>query len=378
MNPRRSSPRLDFPVATLLLASLACRGPESPTLAASRSEPALAVLPGIQVAPAESTVAPAQSQTATAPSQAAPADEEPLPEGLEAWIGRPGGSSISISADEYSAYLRERFGSEPLRDLIYERLLSDEAATTGIDVDRDAIASSVEAAWDNLLQSRARGDLSALQDELRSAGFSPEAYRARMLVDATRETLENEIVLAQRQPTEAQVQDLFERRYGPGGERRDVRHLLRTRARTKAERITAGDSVASLSTPRLDQLIGERIAALLIEVKGGADFAELARIHSHDQSTAMSGGLIQAYNGALYGPNFAQPIKNAAPGELLGPIQGSSGIHLAQVESVVVTELTPELRAELLAELMAQQTTPKERYDLRLRLLGSATIRMAD
>lgn len=73
-----------------------------------------------------------------------------------------------------------------------------------------------------------------------------------------------------------------------------------------------------------------RLVALKERLTHGADFAELARLHSNDLSAAKGGDLGWLNPGDTV-PEFEQAMKSLKPGEVGEPVQSPFGWHLIQV-----------------------------------------------
>lgn len=70
---------------------------------------------------------------------------------------------------------------------------------------------------------------------------------------------------------------------------------------------------------------------LLQELSRGADFAELAKLHSQDQASAEKGGDLDWFaRGAMVKP-FEDAAFAASPGDLIGPVQSKFGLHIINV-----------------------------------------------
>jgi len=136
----------------------------------------------------------------------------------------------------------------------------------------------------------------------------------------------------------AQVKDRFETQ-----ERRKARHIL----------VTASDG--------LDDAAAEKKAKELYEkVKGGADFAQLAKENSKDPGSAAQGGdLGFAQRGMFVGP-FEDALFSMQPGEVRGPIKTQFGYHVIKLDEIeagklkTFEEARPELEAEFRKEKSQQ------------------------
>lgn len=73
-----------------------------------------------------------------------------------------------------------------------------------------------------------------------------------------------------------------------------------------------------------------RLVALKERIAHGADFAELARLHSNDLSAAKGGDLGWLNPGATV-PEFERAMNSLKPGEVGEPVQSPFGWHLIQV-----------------------------------------------
>lgn len=303
--------------------------------------------------------------------RAAPRPEaEPVPDGVAALID----DELVITLDEYKDHLLTLYGKRPLEELVYRRLLEREADRLGVAVEAAAVEAAVEEQWHQLLELRHRGRLEDVERELGEAGYTPATYRASLRSRARIEALEAAIVEAGRVVTEEQVAERFERDFGAGGVRVEVRHIYLNRARLKADLIRAGADPTALDNAALDVELEQRAEALLGELEAGADFEALARAHSHDLSVQQNGGFIPGYNYRRYGEPLAQAVRAAAVGEPTGPVHSMSGLHLIEVTARTVTDLE-SVRDELAATLAAEPASWKERGELRARLFGQAVIR---
>ena len=71
---------------------------------------------------------------------------------------------------------------------------------------------------------------------------------------------------------------------------------------------------------------------LMQEIREGEDFAEIAEAESTDQPTASLGGDLGVFSKGRMVPAFDSAVFAAAPGQLVGPVQTSFGLHVIEVQ----------------------------------------------
>ena len=113
----------------------------------------------------------------------------------------------------------------------------------------------------------------------------------------------------------------------------------------------------------------EKMEAILAEARKGADFAQLARVHSEDASAAQDGDL-----GFFPRGKMVKPFEDAAfalqPGEISDVVETRFGLHVIWVEERQEPRLLPEedVREQIRAYLAAmgrQQDVDKQIEALR-------------
>ncbi|MFN3325534.1 MAG: peptidylprolyl isomerase [Bryobacteraceae bacterium] len=95
---------------------------------------------------------------------------------------------------------------------------------------------------------------------------------------------------------------------------------------------------------------------LLKQIKGGADFAELARKHSDDPGSAARGGDLDWIVRGQTVKNFEDTAFSLKPKEISDVITTEYGFHIIQVQDKEVARLRPfeEVRGELVREIQRQ------------------------
>lgn len=124
-------------------------------------------------------------------------------------------------------------------------------------------------------------------------------------------------------------------------ERVRVRHILiKTQGKPKAD----------------EPILRAKAEALLKQLKGGADFAELAKKNSDDTSSAVKGGEVGWVTRGQMVPNFEKAAFSLKPGELSGIVETEYGYHIVQGEEKqeAHTQTFEEARPQLLLEAKKQ------------------------
>lgn len=275
-----------------------------------------------------------------------------------------------ITLADYGRYLVERYGREPLTRLIDRHLVRREAARRGISVEDAAVEAAVESAWQSFLE-RARGDEAALVADVERSGFRVEEYRARLREEARDELLQQALCKADREVTDEDVRARYVREYGEDGNRVEVRHLLLTPARLRADLLAKGASQAELSQDRIDQRLRELAEVALERLTKGEDFAAVATSMSHDIAAPVTGGEIANYNYRPYGEPFANAVRAAEVGVPVGPVRSSAGYHVIEVTARTHTAF--EDIADSLRETLTTEPAGYEEVEALLRRLRAAS-----
>jgi peptidyl-prolyl cis-trans isomerase SurA len=116
-----------------------------------------------------------------------------------------------------------------------------------------------------------------------------------------------------------------------------------------------------------DEEARRRLLILKERIDNGADFAELARLHSNDGSAPKGGDLGWLYPGDTV-PEFERAMDALKPGEVSAPVQSPFGWHLIQVRDRRVEQVSAE-RQRLLARQAIKERKADEAYQDWLRQL---------
>ncbi len=235
-----------------------------------------------------------------------------------------------------------------LQRMVDQELLVQEARRdTSVRVTEVEVQGAVEETVRNVRQNFTSE--SEFQQQLRLAGFTSAEEWRRWLADNQRRQIYSQRLLESRRqagklrsipPTEQQMHDFFEANRSNAQPRPPVvsfRQIViapqpdstaRVRARAKAE-------------------------SLLVLLRGGADFAEMARQVSDDSASRAAGGELGWFRRGVMVKEFEQVAFSLRPGTMSQVVETDFGFHIIKVERtqpaevfarhiLIMPDLTPE------------------------------------
>ncbi len=291
----------------------------------------------------------------------------PLPADIVARLG-----SEEIGLQEYQDYLYQRMGKRPLHQLIDSKLVQQEARRYDIQIEESAVQAAVE---ERLQQARQGRPEEEFLRNLRQGGLNLELFTHNLHDDVVQELTLNALVRATRVPTDTLLQQAFESKYGPGGSKVEVRHILIMPNFLRAEKIKAGANPKDLDLQALKAEARQRAEECLQRLNAGEDMAALVAKYSHDQVSLKNQGILPSYRPGLYGTAFTEAVKTLAPGAYSQVLESGAGFHIVQVVSRVVTQFE-DVRATLVEEVMRAEPTWQEREQFLRGLREAADIQL--
>jgi foldase protein PrsA len=241
-------------------------------------------------------------------------------------VGTPEYQSLQ---QQYVAYLVE---------LAEFRQAADKLGVTVTDKDIDKIENQT-------IKEKFDGKRAEYEKALKKAGFTPEDYRANALAVSA---LTQKMFDAVTKDVEVSEQDIFQyytanqSQYG-APESRDVRHIL------IAVKDKDGNVDFPASKAKADQIYAQ--------LKGGADFAKLAKQVSADPGSKEQGGKLTISRGQTV-PEFDKVSFELATGELSKPVKTTYGYHVIEAVSDVRKATTTPLekvKASIRTTLLQQK-----------------------
>jgi parvulin-like peptidyl-prolyl isomerase len=240
----------------------------------------------------------------------------------------------------------EQLKQAVLRSLIEEAEFQVGAEELGIEVSEEDVDKRLE----ELKQEFFQGNEEKYKQELEKQGLSEQQVRAQLRNQLLSERIFKEVT-KDVEVTDQEVEDYYEENKAQFGtpQSRNVRHIL-VKSKAKADELYA-------------------------RIKGGADFAPLARKFSQDPSSAEQGGKFAAEKGATV-PPFDKAVFSLKTGQLSKPVKTEFGWHIIEATSVIkpastkpLSEVEQSIRQQLLQQ---QQNDAMNKWvaDLKKRLAG--------
>ena len=207
----------------------------------------------------------------------------------------------------------------------------------------------IDAAENEIIKSRFDGKRSEYEKALKQQGFTAEQYRDKALAVSALSKKIFDAVTKDVKVTEAEILQYYTENQSQYGtpESRDVRHIL------IAVKDKGGQVDFAASKAKADEIYAQ--------LKGGADFAALAKANSADPGSKDSGGKLTISRGQTV-PEFDKVSFELDKGELSKPVKTQYGYHVIQAVSAVrKATVTPldKVRASIETTLL-QQTRNEE------------------
>ncbi|GMV54246.1 MAG: hypothetical protein AMXMBFR6_00510 [Betaproteobacteria bacterium] len=189
-----------------------------------------------------------------------------------------------------------------------------------------------------------------------SLGWRPVERLPNLYVDAGKALKTGELSRILRSPAGLHVIRITDRRGGNNlvdntpVDQFHVRHILLRDTEVKS-----------------DDEARRRLMEIKQRVTHGADFAELARLHSNDLSAAKGGDLGWVYAGDTV-REFEQAVRSLKPGEISDPVQTQFGWHLIQLIERRTDSVSSERRRQVARQILRERKAD-EAYEDWLRQL---------
>ena len=239
------------------------------------------------------------------------------------------GVDLPTAPEQLDAVRREVVSAIVDEELLVQQAVRD----TAIQVTDQEIADGVEQQV-----RKVRGNFTSEVDyrnELKKAGFqTPEEYRRWLTDQQRRAALQNRLIDGLRSsgklkpvaPTEQEMRKFFEQQKGNLGSRPatiSFRQIV----------VSPKPSAAARARARA------QADSIVLELRGGADFATAARRFSQDPGSRDQGGSLNWFRRGVMVPEFERVAFSLKPGVVSDPVESPFGYHIIQVERTQPAEV---------------------------------------
>ena len=224
---------------------------------------------------------------------------------------------------------RDRFLREILQDLVDSQVILQAAARdTLLVVDEDLVEERLQQQISSTEQAfGGRGDM---EEALRLEGMSIQSYREMIREQIRQGMLVGQYVARHAETgatevTELEMRTFFEEQRGSLSERPATITFKQV-----VLGVTPSDSARDAARAQLD--------SLLVRVRGGESFAELATEYSQDPASAEAGGDLGWFRRGNFVDEFEDAAFNLLEGEVSDIIESPFGFHIIQVDQIRFAE----------------------------------------
>jgi peptidyl-prolyl cis-trans isomerase C len=106
--------------------------------------------------------------------------------------------------------------------------------------------------------------------------------------------------------------------------------------------------------PSADEAM-RKAAGIVARLRGGADFAQVARTESDDAQSGAQGGSLGPLRADGLPPDVAGVVTKLKPGEISNPVKTQFGVHIFTVSEPTLAELRPALLQKVQQEIAAKE-----------------------
>ena len=250
-----------------------------------------------------------------------------------------------MTPDGFEAEMREQILLEKLN-----RFLSESVVVTDQEVEDDFASRSVKAKISYVLLAPSAAAAPAISDADAEAWFkqNPGAYKLPEQRKAKYLLVETAKVRTSVQVSEADVA---------------TEYTQNAETYKKGEEVHARHILYKVSDSAPDAAQKAKAEATARKLKGGADFAALAKTESDDPASKTTGGDLGSFGRGQMVKEFEQAAFDAEPKAIVGPVKTSYGYHVIQVLEKTPERVQPifEVSAGIRARLMDKKASEEAR-----------------
>ena len=219
---------------------------------------------------------------------------------------------------------------------IVRELMRQEGKATKVTID----AESVEKEINNLMKPYKNQD--EFVKALKARGITEDNLRDSIKVDLMANKMIDEQVRGKIKITDEDVKKYYaeneKKFFRPEAYR--ASHIFISIVPPELIKTTSIEEIKA-RRDELDKEAKKKIDSILLESKSGADFAELAKKHSHDSVNAQNGGDLDFIYKGVFDPAFDEAISKMKAGDVSDVVKTPYGYHLIKLAETKPAEQAP-------------------------------------
>jgi peptidyl-prolyl cis-trans isomerase SurA len=253
----------------------------------------------------------------------------------------------------------EKHKAELIATLINEQLLVQKGKELDLTerVEAEVNKRMLDVAKENRITS-----IDKLDEAMRGAGLDPVAIRQTMRIEIMKQAV-----------MEGEVDSkLF---FGLTTD--ELRRYFDTHQASflKPETVELSEIFLSLAGKQ-EAEVKARAVQLVTQLRGGADFATLAKAYS--ERSGAQGGKVGLFQIPDLRPDIATAIKNLKAGQISDPLRSDEGYQILRVDARTAGSNTPTFNENQVREAITRERSPKAREDYLQNLRNDAYVKIAE
>lgn len=107
--------------------------------------------------------------------------------------------------------------------------------------------------------------------------------------------------------------------------------------------------------PPSSEAATRKASALVTRLRGGADFAEVARAESDDPESGQRGGSLGPLRAEMLPPEVSGVVTKLKPGQISEPVKTQFGVHVFSVAQPTLEDLRPMLEQQVQNQIVQEE-----------------------
>ncbi|KAB2337126.1 peptidylprolyl isomerase PrsA [Cytobacillus depressus] len=239
----------------------------------------------------------------------------------------------NITKDELYEAMKEKTGEAALRELVYEKVLSDKYKVTDKEVN-DRIAEVKKELGANF-------EMALLQNGYKNEDELKETFRTGLM--------QEKAAIKDIKVTEKEVKEYYEKNY---------------KSEIKARHILVEDEKTANEVEK--------------KLKEGAKFEDLAKEYSKDPGSAANGGDLDWFGPGKMVPEFDKAAFALKVNEISAPIKSEFGYHIIEVTDKKEKKPFDEVKDKMEYDLKVSKLDPEKIQKAMDRELKDANVKVDD